>query len=73
MGESTSIDLGRFQGNALAFVSVSFEALSATIEDLKDDVSVTGSFDPYSQKVSLKIDLSNFESTLAGSSVSGEL
>lgn len=72
MGKKESIDLGRFQGNALDLVSVSFDVLLATTEALKH-VKISGSFDTSAGKVSLKIDLSDFSPTLAGSTISGEL
>lgn len=70
LGKKESIDLGRFQGNALDLVSVTFDVLLATTEALKH-VEITGSFDTNVGKVSLKIDLSDFSPTLAGSTISG--
>lgn len=71
IGEETTLDLGKFQGNDLDLAFVNYDIQSASNEVLKDDFTVTGSFK--NEKISLEIDLSQTDPTMVDSSVSGAL
>ena len=71
IGETTPIDLGKFQGNDIDVVFVFYEVLEASDPSLKDDFEIDHTYDK--GLLSLDIDLTQIDPSLAGSKVKGEL
>ena len=60
LGEITTLNFGRFQGNGLYLAGVLFNAQNATNEDLKNSFKAYGFFDRNTKKVYLKVDLKSY-------------
>ena len=71
IGQTTPLDLGKFQGNAIDIVFVFYEVLEASDPSLKDDFEIDHTYDK--GLLSLNIDLTKVDPRLAGSKVEGEL
>ena len=68
-----SFDLGKFQGNNIDIVYISYKISEASNSSLKDDFKVGHSYDKRNDKISLEINLTQSDPNWAGSSVQGEL
>jgi hypothetical protein len=73
IGELNTFYEGKFQGNDVDQVLSSYHIAKAPNGSLEDDFKVEISYDKGAERVSLKIDLTQTDPNLAGSSVLGLL
>lgn len=62
LGNITTLNFGRFQGNGLELAAVFFDAQNASNEYLKNSFKAYGFFDRNTKKVYLKVDLRSYSS-----------